>query len=108
GWERVGLIRRHPLLELPARHTAVLDWKERHQQKIYYCRLARRNDRAAVDGFRNDQAADKPDGVEERDEEYEISCKTEDERRGFADRPLPMVFSRNCRLSGHRSPPPLA
>jgi len=27
---------------------------------------------------------------------------------GFADRPLPEVFGRNCRMSEHRSPPPLA
>ena len=53
------------------------------------------NDHAAVDRLGNDKAADKSDGVEERDEEYEISCKTEDERSGLADRPLPMVFGRN-------------
>ena len=52
-------------------------------------RLGGRNDRAAVDGFGNDEAADKADGVEDRDEEDEIGGKTEDECRGFADRPLP-------------------
>jgi hypothetical protein len=96
------------LLELPPRHDAVLHCKQRHQRKIDYYRFTQRNDHTAVDRLRNDKAADKPDCVEERDQEYKISCKTEDKCRGFTDRPLRTVFGRNFRLYGHGSPPPLA
>jgi hypothetical protein len=86
----------------------VLHCKQRHQRKIDYYRCAQRNDHTAVDRLRYDKAADKPDGVEERDQEYEISCKTEDESRGLTDRPLRMVIGQNFRLSGHGFPPPFA
>src|SRR5262249_36134262 len=104
AFNRLRHIPRPPLLELPARHQAVLDCEQRHKQQIDYCCFAQRNNLAAVDGLWNDEPLDETNGVEERDKEYEISCKTEDERRDFADRFLLMVFSQRCRLSGHRSP----
>src|SRR5215471_10907013 len=107
-FDRLRHIPRPPLLESPPRHDAVLHCKQRHQRKIDCYRCAQRIDHTAVDRLRNDKAADKPDRVEKRDQEYKISCKTEDECRGFTDRPLRTMFGRSFRLYGHGSPPPLA
>jgi hypothetical protein len=71
---------RPPLLELLARHHAVLNGEDRHQHKVDDERLRQGRGRSAVDALRHDEARDKADGVEKSREEDGVGCQSVEKR----------------------------
>src|SRR6516165_6472849 len=68
---------RPPTLERLARHHAVLNREQRHQQDIDDQRLCHRRNRPAVDSLGYRHAGNEADGVEEGPEEYGVGQKSE-------------------------------
>jgi hypothetical protein len=72
-----------PLLELLARHHAVLRGEQRHQKKVNCDRLCCRRFQTGVDGLWYDKAGNEADGIEDCGEKREIGDKPIEERNEF-------------------------
>ena len=72
AFDRFRHVSRPPVLELSARHDAVLHGEQRHQENVHDERFSRCRAGACIDRLWHYQVRYEADGVKECKEEYEI------------------------------------